>query len=348
MNYKKFGLVFLITFMVAIMGISALVIVMDPNFHYHKPFSFVNYKLANQRYQNDGIVKHFDYDAIITGTSMTENFKTSEFDELFGVQSIKVSFAGSFFKETSDTLQVALENNSNIQYIVRSLDGYSIFADKDEAGYDLSTYPTYLYNDNLVDDVKYILNKNNILSSISFLLNKKSTTFDEYTYWSDQMTYGKKKLNESYTRPEIVDKTIDITPEEINRLKENISQNIISLAQEYPDVQFYLFYPPSCIYAFDSTYRRGTLNKELLGEEMVTEMLLEYNNIHVFSFLDAHDIINNLNNYKDIMHYSGDINSRILKDMKDGNHQLTKENYKQFYKEAREYYNNFNYDSLFE
>ena len=43
--------------------------------------------------------KHFDYDAIITGTSMTENFLSSEFDSLFGVNSVKTTFSGASYKE---------------------------------------------------------------------------------------------------------------------------------------------------------------------------------------------------------------------------------------------------------
>ena len=64
--------------------------IFDPYFHYHKPFSFISYRLYDERYINDGISRHFDYDAIITGTSMAQNFKTSEVDALFGVESVKV------------------------------------------------------------------------------------------------------------------------------------------------------------------------------------------------------------------------------------------------------------------
>ena len=57
--------------------ISSLVVYVDPYFHYHAPKTdLFFYGLYNQRSQNDGILRHFDYDAVITGTSMTENFRT--------------------------------------------------------------------------------------------------------------------------------------------------------------------------------------------------------------------------------------------------------------------------------
>ena len=45
-----------------------------------------------ERYLNDGIIKTYDYDAAIVGTSMMQNFKASQFDRLFGTKSIKVTY----------------------------------------------------------------------------------------------------------------------------------------------------------------------------------------------------------------------------------------------------------------
>ena len=60
---------------------AAATIYIDPFFHYHAPLQEYQYPINEERYQNDGIVKHFEYDALITGSSMCENFKTTEFDE---------------------------------------------------------------------------------------------------------------------------------------------------------------------------------------------------------------------------------------------------------------------------
>lgn len=131
--------------------------VIDPLFHYHHPLSFLSYPLHNQRYQNDGILRHFDYDAIIIGTSMTENFKTSEFDRLWNVSSIKVPFNGGHYKEMDRAVRQGLKNNPNIKYVLRCLD-YYFLDDKNTIRTDVE-YPEYLYNDNLFDDVRYLLNK---------------------------------------------------------------------------------------------------------------------------------------------------------------------------------------------
>ena len=68
----------LVLLTVLLIGTAAMVIFVDPYFHYHKPLSFLSYRIYEERYVNDGISRHFTYDAVITGTSMAQNFKTSE------------------------------------------------------------------------------------------------------------------------------------------------------------------------------------------------------------------------------------------------------------------------------
>ena len=122
MANKRFFIATVSIFLVLICIMGGLTVFVDPLFHYHSPVDGISYPLSNQRYQNYGIVKQFDYNALITGTSMTENFKTSDWEAAFGGQAIKVPFSGSYLKETSACIQTALESNPQLKYVVRSLD----------------------------------------------------------------------------------------------------------------------------------------------------------------------------------------------------------------------------------
>ena len=64
---KKWGIALLVLTGICLAVVAAVIGVIDPFFHYHKPLEGLSYPLNNERYQNDGIVKHFDYDAVITG-----------------------------------------------------------------------------------------------------------------------------------------------------------------------------------------------------------------------------------------------------------------------------------------
>ena len=102
MKNKTWLLTFSVVVLVCVIAISSVTVYVDPYMHYHKPLTNKYfYVLDNQRSQNNGIIKHFEYDAVITGTSMTETFKTSEMDKIFNCNAIKEHFSGDLFKEVN-------------------------------------------------------------------------------------------------------------------------------------------------------------------------------------------------------------------------------------------------------
>lgn len=331
--------------------VSAMVIcVIDPYFHYHKPIDGIAYVINDARYQNDGIVRNFEYDAIITGTSTTQQFKSSELDDLFGVNSVKVSYSGGSHKEINDNLKRALESNSEIKLIVRGFDYYRLLDEKDVMRY--SDYPTYLYDNRIFNDVSYVLNKYVLLDAIDIVKRtqngSETTTFDQYGRFEDNYQWGKAAVDATYIRAEKCDREYTLSEEDKNNIEENIKYNVIDLVAENPDIEFYFFYTPHSIYLFDNYSQNGLLTRYLQAEEYTTKLLLECDNVHLFSFFDEYDMICDLNNYKDVNHYSERINSQILVWMKDGSHELTKDNYKQYYSQITDFYTSYDYDALFE
>lgn len=331
-------------------GITAFI---DPYFHFHKPLSIVKYELNNERYQNNGIVKHFDYDAIITGSSMTECFKPSELNALFGVNAIKVPFSGGSYKEVNDNLKVAMEYNPDVKMVVRCIDANAFFTDKDLVNY--TNYPDYLYDDSIWNDASYLFNKSILITAVQnfhgYLATKSNyLSFDDYVNWSNYSTYGEEAVAASYDRDavEVVNEMLPITEEEYAMMEETIEQNITSIAAQNPDTEFYIYISPYSIYCFDYWYRSGELEKYLLAEKFYIEKLLTYDNIHVFSFFSDYETICNLDNYKDIAHHSGEVNSQILKWMKEGKYELTYDNYEVHCDEVYDFYMNYDYDALFE
>ena len=87
-DYKKWLRRTIIEILGIMIFVVLLQIIVDPYFHYHKPIT--KYRLNDERYINDGIARHFDYDAIIIGNSLCQNFSTSQYDELFGTNSVKL------------------------------------------------------------------------------------------------------------------------------------------------------------------------------------------------------------------------------------------------------------------
>lgn len=76
--------------------------------------------------------------------------------------------------------------------------------------------------------------------------------------------------------------------------------------------------------------------------------MLECPNVHLYSFTDDFELICNLKNYKDRVHYSAEISSEILKWIVYGKHELTKDNYEEYIKNITNFYVSYNYTTIFE
>ena len=333
---------------------SALVYIVDPFFHYHMPDTDnYYYEINNQRSQNDGIIRHFVYDAMITGTSMTENFRTTETDRLFGCNSIKVPFEGGSYKEINDNIAKALKVNDELKIIIRCMDMMRFFDSYDLMRLDLGKFPTYLYDDNPFNDVEYLLNRDVVLDrTCPMILSRYRgeskpgiTDFDEYSNWQVSYTFGINYVLRGGITFTDTEQT-HLSDEEKETIRKNIDLNVTSIADEYPDVDFYYYYSPYSVVKWNSWKNEGLLYKYLEAEAYITELIVPHKNIHLFSFNNRTDITTDLNNYKDDTHYAIWINSLILKWLSGEQYRITEENYKDYLKQEYEFYTTFDYTSI--
>ena len=351
MTGKKMSIAALCITLALLLLIGGITVFMDPFFHYFGPRDSINYRLYNQRYQNDGITRHFEYDAIITGTSMIENFKTSECDALFGTNSIKIPFSGASYKELNETLERALVYNDQVSVIFRGIDLGRLFSDKDYMRYE--SYPDYLYDEHLLNDVSYLFNKDlfvdDVIGAIEFDMHSDTShTFDRYSNWQNKHTYGKEAVLAEYERPKASEKIREFSAEDEEVVRGNIRQNVTDLVEANPQITFYLFMPPYSIVYWDSLNQEGKVQRAIDGQRVAIEMILQYDNVRLFGFFDEFDLICDLNQYRDDIHYGEQINTQMLEWMHDGEHELTLDNYEAYIQALSDFYTTYPYESIFE
>ena len=151
-------------------------------------------KMANER--------HFDYTGLITVTSMTENFRTSEAETLWGETFIKISFSGGSYKELNDSIAAALRYNPGLKTVIRGLGPAKFMDEKNSMRSDPGRYPTYLYDDDFFNDVQYIFNRDAVFSRVYPMVRDNDasgfvpgiTSFDRYSNWAKDYTYGRSTL----------------------------------------------------------------------------------------------------------------------------------------------------------
>lgn len=327
--------------------IIALVIIIDPFVHYHSPFFGLAVTETDERGQQIGVAKNCDYDTALIGTSMSENFVASWFnDGICGNNTVKLCMQGAHFDDFSRLLNAALakETTKNI-YI--SLDNYILINNPEDYP---TTIPDYLENDKWDDDVYYLLNKSVALVYLpEFIVNNFTEGFssDSAYCWADRYEFNEYVARATYAPFRLMVKKDEEAFDTYYRTAYQFLDSITPYIEARPDVNFIFYVPPYSILYWDDCVLNGRLTAEICAMNEVYGTLLWKPNVRLFYFQDNWDIITNLNNYKDYSHYSQDISRYMYECMRDGICELDKDTYfdvlLKFSEDAAEY----NYETAF-
>ena len=228
------------------------------------------------------------------------------------------------------------------------------FDHSDRMREDLGEYPTYLYDNNVFNDVKYLYSRDVIFKRVYPMTEARETEgfvagitpFDEYSNWMNNYKFGPNTVCPKGIVTQEAGTPVHITEEDKGIIYNNIYQNVVTLAKAYPDVTFYYFFPPYSAVWWQSKVTDGTIYKQIEAEEYIIEQILECENIKLFSFNNRTDITTDLNHYKDAIHYGVWINSLMLKWMYSDQYLLTKENYKDYVAQELAFYISYDYGVL--
>lgn len=347
-SYVKYILTFCLIFLSGILATVFIIFVMDPFFHYHMPWFGLMPVVNDEIYQNPGLAAHASYDSIIIGSSMSENFDAAWFDEAYGIQTLKLTYSGAH----AENLRIAVEcaqsaQKEDIQYVFGNLD-MSIFTEK--ANETNGPLPEYLYDDVLYNDVYYLLNKDVFLRILE--------------NWRDNYIGNVRPMNQAYIwaegqkaefSKENVLKRLTLADEFIERTQKEpiITDNTVMVVDiikdfitSYPDTKYKLFYSPYSIAFWYNAYESGELSTHIAVLEYSMKEILECENVELY-FPITYERITSFDHYKDLAHYDMDIQYQIFEEMRDGVHQLTKENYQQYIKNFENMILETDFESLF-
>ena len=332
--------------------VSAVVIYVDPFFHYHAPLKGFPYIVDNQLSQNPGMAERMDYDSCIIGSSMTVNFHTSDFSELMGLKTIKLSYSGAYPRDDYNILSKVFDKNtlarknSAMKAVFLGLDIPTLTAATDEIKYEL---PMYLYDKNPVNDVKYLWNKDVVLEYIfKPIIQRKGTDLSEaYASWWTEEYYNVQYVMHGYEAPEPVSEEMD-KDLLIPQTKANLDTNILPFIKDNPDTDFYVFFPPYSILYWNNVLTENHLEATMKQYRFAASELLKYDNVHLFYFQNMEETVTNLSNYADYTHYNPRVNRYMTECFADGTHQVKSiEEFDEELKEMRRIIDDFDFEELF-
>ncbi len=294
----------------------ALVIFVDPFFQYHAPLKGFPYLVDNQLSQNPGMAKHMEYDSVILGSSMTVNFDTRWFAQTMGLNTIKLCYSGAYPKDQANIMDIIFDSGHQVKTVFLGLDVMTYTGGVDETKYPI---PAYLYDDNYLNDVQYLYNKDVVLNYIVRQLADPDRTELATVYqswWTDEY-YNIQWVMHNYEPPEITESE---TPPDayIEGADRNLRANLCPYIEEHPDTMFYIFFPPYSILYWNDVMRENHLEATMEEYRYIADALLPYDNVRVFFFPDQEWIVTDLNNYADYTHYHPDINRYMTECFADG------------------------------
>lgn len=110
--------------------------------------------------------------------------------------------------------------------------------------------------------------------------------------------------------------------EEISDITENL-RRIKSRIAQYPNTRYRFLIPPYSMLWWDCAYVNGQRDKMLYVLERIFTELIGLENVEFYFFQDEEEIVCNLDNYMDMVHYSPKVNQYMLEQMAAGNRMVT-------------------------
>ena len=281
----------------------------DPFEHYRESSILPLYD--QESYNNPGIARNYDYNAAILGTSMVEMSMPSVVDQLFSVSTVKLPMRGSHTAQMGWQLSHIFKKQ-DLKMAVLAIDAYSLQGPVD----DMEEIYDYLWNDDLMDDVYYLLNRDVLLVKVPAMLKNRgkslSSKRDEMYMWTDVVFSEQSVLNS-------VKFSAQQTPMDPlyreERTIENITRHLESAVRDHPETTFYLYFPPYSVAYWYQVVRGGLYTQQFHSRELVAEKLLSYDNVRLFDYSSRLSWIQNLDEYFDFSHHSTKISNEIMKAM---------------------------------
>lgn len=316
----------------------AVLVLMGAFVYFYDPYLYYRYEpgrlvVNNYRFVNPGIAKNEEYDAVLLGSSMTQNFDLPLMREVLGVDPVKLTVGGMSVEGMQLTLDlVERQGKAKTLYVCLDLPSLNKGADS------LSSYATYLYDDETLNDVKYLcgyetwmrllpLNLGfSALSAAGVDLPASYATRDLDTIgaWHEDARYGAEYLRREYLKKvrTYVQKT---APDEsaLPRMKEN-ADRILELLFSLEDCEIVLFFPPYSQIFWNWADLDGLWESYFAVKSYIASRVEKRENVTLHDFQSMEETAD-LDLYKDYTHYSKELNDRMVYAFASGEWQVTPE-----------------------
>lgn len=342
---KKWTILTLAAILLILVAFAAFMYFTDPLLYFRKESGPITYWHYDQLYSGPGVATQYDYDTVVTGSSMIGGFDTTQFDALYNAKTVKLTYNEATAHNDKAILDVCFETHPNIKRVFLPIDSFTCIYAPDKYNCQL---PDYLYNKTAAGSMKYLLNLNifyhiSVTDVINTIQGEIKPAMESKP---KNENYGTQWVSGSRLIP--WDETEDFdTTDYLTNTEANLVENILPVIEAHPETEFIFFTPP---YSMLYWYRRMGTGDAVASLESMRKMIgtcLMYDNVKIYGFSWDESITTHLENYKDSGHFSPEIHTGILNRMYYDEDRVTTENYNQLIDDFIERVETFDYTALY-
>jgi hypothetical protein len=288
----------------------------------------------DSRTQNAGLIRSQQYDTVFMGTSLAIHFRQSDIDRILGGKSLKLTMTGSNSVEQGFVLAQALQRHP--KRVIWQMDDW-IF--REAADIDSDIYlPANLYRRNIRGIAEYLFSGSLARESL-WLLARSIGPLQPVTsrLTSDLLfrfplsdvddinalprdfdvpaAYNAKAAIAAFRRITDPAHSAYLAQDyDYGAMVSHFERDAISLIEEYPGVQFDIYFTPYSILQFVAMRDASPATLQIVYDFSVyaAERLTQFANVRLFDFRAAKDVTHDLNNYSDVIHHSPAVDLKIL------------------------------------
>lgn len=295
----------------------------------------------NQRYQNPGLARNYDYGTVVVGTSHAENFEPADVERVLGERSLKLAISGSSAREQRMILELAIRSG-RVEHVIWVLDQIAFKKPPDQVGTRTSEFPSHLYRDGWRTAGLYLLSLDSLRMSADALLGNGHRNLETLNSWHAHYEFSEARAIADWHRRGAILDRVNLDPArhygpKAPLIESNVRENLVAMIREHPEIRFDLVFPPFSILSYLADHRtwEGAFRERQAYKSFAVEVTARFPNVRVFDFQGHLPITHDLDNYKDLEHYRIEVNDYVLRSLEKGRHEVDPEDYAEALAEQR-------------
>ena len=309
----------------------------DPFLYYRKPGFFTHtYSSSNARHMLPGMLRHFEYDSVVAGNSQSQNFALAEVRDVLGwANPVKATVPASYPAAIRRFLEIAFAHRELKNVFV----GVTLTQYRAPVDYIDRALDPYLYEPHWTTSFQYLMNSDvafgrmpkNLLLSLGIgtpraMRRANPDNMFNLDYNENRSrSFNAEKVKNAFIKRGGSTTAGERTTPDAMRYKEALRVNSLALIDAHPETLFYMVLLPLPHVEWYKMRTEGCLDAMLEFTDWMARELIARPNVALYDFVTLPEMTMNLDNFRDLAHFSPRVSHAILQHVGRGEQRVTTE-----------------------